>query len=506
VIEPTGFPPDIVRRQRVDEELLLQKTYLDELFEVAPDAVVLTTLRNPRILRVNREFTRTFGYTSEEAVGSCLRDLVMPNGPEPLLPEDPYLLAGGKVEWEVIRRRKDGTWFHAHVTGKRIQLSGDEDAAYLIFRDISARKQAEALFAGEKRLLEVIAAGGPLSTTLDALCRLAEDVDRGSLVSILLLDRKAKQLHHGAGPSLPPSYCAAIDGAPVGLGMGPCAAAAHLGEQVISLDFAEDERWSDEIRALAAAHGLRTCWSTPIKSPEGRVLGTYAVYPSEPASPTPEQRSRIEQLSHLANIAIERTQSMDALRQSEERYALAMEAAADGHMDWNLATGGFHISPRMLQVVGHAPDTAFADHADWVRRFPFHPDDRPRWDAAIAAHFAGREARFRGDFRTVLNGETRWLAFNFIATRDGAGNVARWTGSIADINDARRDIATVLDTIPGLVAILTPAGEVDAVNSELVAYCGQPLEAMRQWGTTGTVHAEDLPSVAAVFTHSIAMG
>jgi len=506
MIERSGLPCDTTQRERADGELLRQKTYLDELFELSPDAVVLTTLRNPRILRINREFTRIFGYTSEEAVGNSLRNLVMPDGLEPTLPEDQHLLAGRKVEWEVVRRRKDGTRFHAHITGKRIQLSDDEDAAYLIFRDISARKQADALFAGEKRLLEVIAAGGSLATTLDALCRLAEDVDRSSLTSILLLDRKGKQLHHGAGPSLPQKYVAALDRRPVGLGFGPCGAAAHLGEQVISADIAADERWADEYRALALAHGLRACWSTPIKSSEERVLGTFAIYSKEPGSPTPEQESRIEQLTHLASIAIERAHSIDALRRSEERYALAMDAAADGHMDWNLLTGEFYVSPRMLKMVGHAPDATFVDGADWVRRFPFHPEDRPRWEAAIAAHFASREAKFRRDFRIVVNDETRWLAFNFIATRDAAWNVVRWTGSIADINEAKRDVATVLDAIPGLVAILTPVGEVDAVNRELIAYCGQPLEAMRQWGTNGTVHPEDLPRVAAIFVHSISAG
>ncbi|HEV8262753.1 MAG TPA: PAS domain-containing protein, partial [Burkholderiales bacterium] len=127
MIEPSRFSPDIAQREGVEGELLRQKTYLDELFELAPDAVVLTTIRNPRILRINREFTRIFGYTSEEAVGNCLRNLVMPDSIEPTLPEDPDLLAWRKVEWEVIRRRKDGTRFHAHITGKRIELSDDED-------------------------------------------------------------------------------------------------------------------------------------------------------------------------------------------------------------------------------------------------------------------------------------------------------------------------------------------------------------------------------------------
>jgi PAS domain S-box-containing protein len=766
MIEPSGFSPDIAKREGVEGELFRQKTYLDELFELAPDAVVLTTLRNPRILRINREFTRIFGYTSEEAVGNSLRNLVMPDSIEPTLPEDPDLLAWRKIEREVIRRRKDGTRFHAHITGKRIEFCDDEDAAYLMFRDISARRQAEALLAGEKRLLEVIAAGGPLPTTLDALCRLAEDVDRSSLVSILLLDPKGKQVRHGAGPSLPPSYLDALDGRPVGLGFGPCGAAAHLGEQVISADIAADTRWADDYRALALAHGLRACWSTPIKSSQGRVLGTFALYPSEPASPTPEQRSGMEQLTHLASIAIERAESIDALRRSEERYAramdaagdghaehivetdefyasphllemwglpvdttfrnvadfltrfplhpgdrdrvidainasfasttdrlelemlivrrgetrwhhltalcsrdatgallrwnaaitditarkvaeaallesekryeramlaadagfwdwdvakdefyvsprllemaglpqgttfagredflrrvpfdsedrdqwqqavrelftsggsrvtrevrsirngetvwnrldgmcvrdesgrvvrwtgsatdvterkraeeelrsseqryaLAMEAAGDGHTDWNLATGEFYASPRLLKILGYPPDTIFTDRDDWVRRFPFHPDDRKRWEAAVADHFAGREAKFKMDLRIVMNGETRWVAFTFFTTRDAAGKVVRWTGSIADIHDAKRDVASLLDAIPGLVAILAPGGEVDGVNSQLIEYCGQPLEAMRQWGTNGTVHSEDLPRVAELFMHAMSTG
>ena len=202
----------------------------------------------------------------------------------------------------------------------------------------------------------------------------------------------------------------------------------------------------------------------------------------------------------------ERKRAEMALRQSEQRYALAMEAAGDGHTDWNVVTGEFYVSPRLLGIVGFAPGTTFADRAEWVRRFPFHPEDRERWQAAVAAHFASREAKFKMDLRIIVSGETRWVAFTFIATRDAAGKVVRWTGSIADISDAKRDVATVLDTIPGLVAMLTPAGEVEAVNNQLAEYCGQPLEAMRQWGTNGTVHAEDLPRVADLFMRAISAG
>src|SRR5262245_30789997 len=69
-----------------------------------------------------------------------------------------------------------------------------------------------------------------------------------------------------------------------------------------------------------------------------------------------------------------------------------------------------------------------------------------------------------------------------------------------------RESRVVVDTIPGLVSILTPRGEVDVVNHELVDYCGQPLEAMKQWGTNGTVHVDDLPRIGPAFAHAIAAG
>ena len=141
------------------------------------------------------------------------------------------------------------------------------------------------------------------------------------------------------------------------------------------------------------------------------------------AKRTPHLKATEER--HERAIVTERERAQEALRASEERYSLAMEAAGDGHTDWNLVTDEFYVSPRLLEILGYAPDTTFADRADWVRRFPFHPDDRRRWEAAVAAHFAGRETKFTMDLRIVVNGETRWVAFTFIATRDAAGNVVR---------------------------------------------------------------------------------
>ena len=103
-----------------------------------------------------------------------------------------------------------------------------------------------------------------------------------------------------------------------------------------------------------------------------------------------------------------------------------------------------------------------------------------------------------------------------VPLRDATGTITRWCVLHIDIDerkraeaarrDSERESRLIVDTIPGLVATLTPAGEVEVVNPQLVEYCGQPLEAMKEWGTNGTVHADDLPCIVPIFTQAIASG
>ena len=176
------------------------------------------------------------------------------------------------------------------------------------------RKRAEALLSEEKRLLEMIARGNPLSTILDALCRLVEELSKGSLASILLLDPDGHRLWHGAAPSLPKSYTDAIDGGFIGPAAGSCGTAAYRKEPVIVSDIATDPLWTN-YRDLALPHRLRACWSTPVLAADGRVLETFAIYSRAPGSPTPQQLNIIEQITDLASIAIEHK------RAEEERQA-----------------------------------------------------------------------------------------------------------------------------------------------------------------------------------------
>src|SRR5437899_911789 len=139
----------------------------------------------------------------------------------------------------------------------------------------------------------------------------------------------------------------------------------------------------------------------------------------------------------------ERKCTEDALRLSEHRYALAMEATGDGHWDWNIPVDKVYVSPLLLEMCGFPADTTFASRAEWVDRFPFYPGERPRYEQAVAEHFAGKTARLDEEIRIVPRGEMRWIHLTGRCSRDPSGTPIRWAGSVTDVT-ARKRVAEEL--------------------------------------------------------------
>jgi len=146
------------------------------------------------------------------------------------------------------------------------------------------------------------------------------------MCSILILDPGGTYLSHGAAPSLPKVYVQAIDGSAIGPNAGSCGTAAYLGKPVIVSDIAHDALWND-YRDLALPHGLRACWSTPITSGEGKVLGTFALYYHEPRRPTEREREVVRWATPFAAIVIEEKQISEALQEQHEELEMILDAA-----------------------------------------------------------------------------------------------------------------------------------------------------------------------------------
>ena len=210
----------------------------------------------------------------------------------------------GQARWVLSR----GTVVERGPQGEPLRMIGT-------LTDIHWRKHAEQFEQFRSHILEMLAGGEDLPVMLDAIVRSVEQLVPSTLCSILLLDPDGVHLRHGAAPSLPAFYNEAIDGLAIGPNTGSCGTAMYTGQRVIVEDIQRHPYW-ELYKGLAARAGLGACWSQPVLSAAGKVLGSFAIYHRQPQTPQAPDIQLIEQTARLVSIAIER-------KESEERLHLA---------------------------------------------------------------------------------------------------------------------------------------------------------------------------------------
>ena len=221
----------------------------------------------------------------------------------PLETEFRVVAPNGNVHWLVSQGRP-----YRNDAGRVHRLVGTT-------RDITKRKSAEMLQATHNRVLELLAKGADLEEVLTELALSIEDQHQpGIYCSILLLD--GDQVRHGAAPNLPKEYTQAIDGTKIGPKVGSCGTAAFRKQRVVVSDIMTDPLWED-YRELANQFHFGACWSEPIQSESGNVLGTFALYFGEPYEPGDEELNLLRETAQLARIAIEHTNAKKAIQRSE---------------------------------------------------------------------------------------------------------------------------------------------------------------------------------------------
>ncbi len=293
----------------------------------------------------------------------------------------------------------------------------------------SQKEIEESFHAGQTRILEMVAADAPLPEILKSVVLLMEAQAEGMVCSILLLGADGIHIRHGAAPGLPAEYVEAVNGAPIGPRHGSCGTAMFLRRPIVVTDVLADPLWQD-YRELAKILCLRACWSTPILSPKGDVLGSFAIYRKETRGPRPEELRLTEVATHISGIAIERQRAYEALREREARINLAAESA-------NLA----------FWVIYPERNTAWMSEKGraiygFDRKLPLtrdlicsriHPDEQAEvhaaFDRACATH-----GIFESEHRLVLPyGKTRWVITRGRCLEDEHGSLVELIGVTIDV-------------------------------------------------------------------------
>jgi formate hydrogenlyase transcriptional activator len=346
-------------------------------------------------------------------------------------------------EIEARLRRFDGVyrWFLFRATpsfdnaGRVVKWFGTNT-------DIEDRKHAERFLAGENLVLEMTAKGNSLESILEALCRVVEQAASGSLCSVILIDPNGSKIQQAVAPSLPSSYNDRFRGIPVDREGGPCTEAALRKTQVIVSDVAsETQRDTYGWRTAALAHGLRACWSTTILASNGLALGTFAIYWREPRSPTEQDQKIIEQITHLAAVAIEHKRNEASLTKAFEEIAKSeaeLRTVIDAIPQLIVAIGTdgkfLYANQAVLEYTGLTREEVESERFQEV----FHPEDTERLredrDAAIS-----RGAAFEFERRLRRkDGQYRWFLAQYNPLRNDRGEVIRWYATGTDIDDRKQ--------------------------------------------------------------------
>jgi diguanylate cyclase (GGDEF)-like protein/PAS domain S-box-containing protein len=314
-----------------------------------------------------------------------------------------------------------------------------ERGVVITHSDISAVKRAEQYEQFRSRILQLLAEGEPLHGILEALAQGVEALNPGMLCSILLVDKEGQHLNTGAAPSLPAAFNTAVNGMKIRAGAGSCGAAAFSGQRVIVEDIATHPYWARS-RELAASAGLGSCWSEPIRSSSGKVLGTFAIYHRHAHSPTAAHIELIEQSARLASIAIERNLAAEQLRASEAHYRLLTENVSDIVWRQDRDHRFTYISPADERLRGYKAEQVIGRHVTEVLTAE-----------GIALLKEKQAQRAEAERRGVQTGITRfelpqrcqdgrliWLEVLSTPERDAQGTIVGYFGVSREITERKQ--------------------------------------------------------------------
>jgi PAS domain S-box-containing protein len=288
----------------------------------APVGIFLTDPKGTATF-FNQSWCTMAGMDAHQALGDGWLKAVHPEDRKRVFSGWQEAVSQGRAANDEFRFvRPDGTviWVQGNAVEQQ-DASGRVTGYIGSCSDITERKHAEQVAEGQRTVLQLIAEDAPLPKVLEALVHSVEaQFNKRVLGTILFLEKDGLHLTHGVSPNLPAGFAKAVARVAIGPTIGSCGKAAYYKKAVYSEDIQTDPHWKAMINKPWARR-LRACWSTPIFSRHGTVLGTFALFHLEPGRPQLKDIKIMESAAQTAAIAMDRKASETEIRDSERRYS-----------------------------------------------------------------------------------------------------------------------------------------------------------------------------------------
>jgi PAS domain S-box-containing protein len=457
-----GINTDIEDRSQSEETYQSQDRNFRSIVDGLPALITIMGAEG-HLQEANVQLLDYFGVTLEGLKSKPSGATVHPDDRADLMAAWRLSLQNGKTfSVEGRLRRSDGIyrWFHLH--GHPLRDESDRIVLwYMLHNDIEERKRAEALLAGEKELLELVALGRPLPAILKAMCEVVEAIVQGGFCSILSIDPDGAHFRQVAGPNIPDAYNTMLDGLLIERDHGPCGMAAVLKTRVIAADLGSDPRWAaSPWPTVVRGHGFQSCWSAPILSADGRVLGVFAIYHQQPADPAPMEDDVIRRFAHIASIAIESARSDASLRESEERKSAILNSALDCIVAIDHDGRITEFNPAAELTFGYGRDVVLGQI---LAEMIIPPALREKHRRGFERYLAGGEGTVIGRRveLSAMRSDGSEFPVELAITRNPSGGRPSFTGYMRDITERRQ----AEDHLRRSNAYLAEAQEISATGS-----------------------------------------
>lgn len=314
----TGIIRDMTDHNRMVKISQESSTKYKSLFEKSSDAVIIIDANSKLILDANQKMVNMSGYSKKELSRKTIFNL---------RDKENFIRANRQF----IKLLKDGsqTYQTSLITKTKSKLNIEGSASVLtidgkkvvqaFIRDITERKREEKVTQLNRSILEKLAQENDIYDILNSTCLGIESINPDMICSVLTFDEANNCLNYGAGPRLPKFYIKAVDNFPVGPKSCSCGTAVYYKKTTIVSDIENDPLWRDK-KDIAAKAKLKACWSTPMISSKGSVLGTFAIYFKEKRKPKKHELELMNNFNRLIGIALENNRTKNDLILNEKKY------------------------------------------------------------------------------------------------------------------------------------------------------------------------------------------